>query len=179
MGSSCRPIRTEHEDLFIPEGENGGAITGDIVRAKITNREQRDGKAMYRGRIIEIITRSQKRFVGTLVKQHARMACSAGWQHADRADPHARCGVAAYQAGHQGRRGIDDVSRRRSGAAQGVITRVLGQPGEKDVDLQAIIVQFNLPEEFPEECLDQARQAVDRFQRGTQSGRAGWICQTG
>jgi exoribonuclease R len=46
-----------HEDLFIPEGENGGALTGDIVRAKITNQEQREGKVMYRGRIIEIITR--------------------------------------------------------------------------------------------------------------------------
>src|SRR5580658_5436537 len=59
-----------HEDLFIPENENGGAITGDVVRAKITNREQRDGKVMFRGRIIEIVERSQKRFVGTLTKQH-------------------------------------------------------------------------------------------------------------
>src|SRR5580658_4697205 len=58
-----------HEDLFIPEGEHGGAITGDTVRAKITNREQRDGKVMYRGRITEIVTRTQKRFVGSLVKQ--------------------------------------------------------------------------------------------------------------
>src|ERR1700722_5483129 len=61
-----------HEDLFIPEGENGGAITGDVVRAKITNREQREGKVMYRGRVMDIITRSQKQFVGTLIKQKAQ-----------------------------------------------------------------------------------------------------------
>src|SRR4029079_16288278 len=34
---------TAHEDLYIPEGQNGGAITGDIVRANITSRGQRDG----------------------------------------------------------------------------------------------------------------------------------------
>ncbi|MGD0542570.1 MAG: hypothetical protein ABSB33_13740, partial [Tepidisphaeraceae bacterium] len=61
-----------HEDLFIAEGDNAGAITGDIVRAKITNREPRDGKVMFRGKITEIITRSQKRFVGTLVRQQAK-----------------------------------------------------------------------------------------------------------
>src|SRR5580698_6958176 len=30
-----------HPDLFIPEGQNGGAITADIVRAKIASREMR------------------------------------------------------------------------------------------------------------------------------------------
>src|SRR5215211_5964214 len=57
-----------HEDLFIPEGDHNGAITGDIVRAKITTKGHKDGKAMYSGRITEIIERSQKRFVGTLAK---------------------------------------------------------------------------------------------------------------
>ena len=60
---------TSHEDLYIPGGENSGAITGDIVRAKITSRGQRDGKAIYSGRIVDIIQRSQKRFVGTLVRR--------------------------------------------------------------------------------------------------------------
>src|SRR4051812_2460250 len=29
---------TSHEDLYIPQGDNNGAMTGDIVRAKITSR---------------------------------------------------------------------------------------------------------------------------------------------
>ncbi len=60
-----------HEDLFIPEGENVNALTGDIVRASITNREQRDGKVMYRGRITEVIERSQEQ-----VRRHAGQARS-------------------------------------------------------------------------------------------------------
>src|SRR5207253_8094017 len=57
------------EDLYIPQGENGGAINGDIVRAKITSKGHRDGKAIYSGRIIEVLERRHKRFAGTLVKQ--------------------------------------------------------------------------------------------------------------
>src|SRR5206468_7343990 len=59
---------TAHEDLFIPPGENGGAITGDIVRAKITNRVHRDGKAITSGRIAEVVERKNKHFVGSLTK---------------------------------------------------------------------------------------------------------------
>jgi len=151
-----------HEDLFIPEGENGGALTGDIVRAKITNQEQREGKVMYRGRIIEIITRSLKRFVGTLSKQHGQWivlpdgnVLTEAILTPDAGSRHIRSGTKVV---------VELTTYPEAGGpAQGVITRVLGEPGEKDVDLQSVIVQFNLPQEFPEECLDQARQAVDRF----------------
>jgi ribonuclease R len=151
-----------HEDLFIAEGDNAGAITGDIVRAKITNREQRDGKVMYRGQVIEIITRSQKRFVGTLARQRNQWIVLPDGNvltepilTPDAAARHIKPGtkvvveLTAYP---------DDQT-----SAQGVITRILGRPGEKDVDLQSVIVQFNLPEEFPAACLDQARAAVDGF----------------
>ncbi|HEX4053788.1 MAG TPA: ribonuclease R [Tepidisphaeraceae bacterium] len=151
-----------HEDLFIAEGDNAGAITGDIVRAKITNREPRDGKVMFRGKIIEIITRSQKRFVGTLVRQHGKWLVlpdgnifTAPILTPDAAARHIKPGTTVV---------VELTTYPQDQvAAQGVITRVLGQPGEKDVDLQSVIVQFNLPQEFPDECLDQARREVDRF----------------
>src|SRR4029077_3704548 len=53
--------------------------------------------------------------------------------------------------------------------AQGVITEVLGAAGEKDVDLKGVIVQYNLPEKFPEEVQAQARRAVDTFDPGAES----------
>ncbi|HTW95399.1 MAG TPA: ribonuclease R [Tepidisphaeraceae bacterium] len=151
-----------HEDLFIPEGENGGAITGDVVRAKITNREQRDGKIMYRGRVIEIVSRSQKRFVGTLAKQHNQWlvlpdgnTLTAPILAPDAASRHVPPGTKV----------VIELTRYPEGdeRAQGVITEILGKAGEKDVDLKSVIVQFNLPGEFPEESLAQARRAVDDF----------------
>lgn len=151
-----------HEDLYIPEGQNGGAITGDIVRAKITSRGQRDGKAIYSGRITEIIQRTQKRFVGTLVRKGNEWSVMPDGNAftepiltPDAASRHIRPGTKVV---------VEITSYPEDSAwAQGVITEVLGKPGEKDVDLKSTIVMFNLPERFAEEVLAQARQAVDTF----------------
>ena len=151
-----------HEDLYIPEGQNGGAITGDIVRAKITSRGQRDGKTIYSGRITDIIQRTQKRFVGTLMRKgHEWTVMPDGNAFTepifspDAASRHIKPGTKVV---------VEITSYPEHGTwAQGVITEVLGAPGEKDVDLKSTIVMFNLPEKFPDEVLAQAREAVDAF----------------
>ena len=151
-----------HEDLFIPEGQNGGAITGDVVRAKITNRGLRDGKAIYSGRITEIIERTQKRFVGTLLRKGNEWtvmpdgnAMIEPIRTPDAASRHIRPGTKVV---------VEMTSYPEDGSlGQGVITEVLGAPGEKDVDLKSVMVLFNLPESFPPDVLDEARQAVDTF----------------
>ena len=97
-----------HEDLFIPEGQNGGAITGDIVRAKITSRGMRDGKAMYSGRITEIIAAHAE-----AIRRHAGQARATQWMVLPDGNAltepilHARCRQPAHQAGHEGRRRDD------------------------------------------------------------------------
>ncbi|MDB5331663.1 MAG: rnr [Phycisphaerales bacterium] len=150
------------EDLFIPEGQNNGAITGDIVRAKITSRGQKDGKAMYSGRITEIVERTQKKFVGSLVKTgHEWTVLPDGNTFTtpiltpDAASRHIKPGtkVVVELTSYP-----DDNTR-----AQGVITEILGKAGEKDVDLRSVIVQFNLPDKFPEAVAAEARQAIDAF----------------
>jgi ribonuclease R len=153
---------TNRQDLFIPEGENGGAITGDIVRAKITTSDRRDGKTLSRGRIVEIISRTQKRFVGSLVKQHGQWivlpdgnTLTAPILAPDAASRHIKLGAKV----------VIELTHypEKNEPAQGVITEVLGQAGEKDVDFRAVVVQFNLPDEFPDEALGEARAAVHRF----------------
>src|SRR5688500_16779336 len=159
-----------HEDLYIPPGENGGAINGDIVRAKITSRGHRDGRAIYTGRVTEVIERKQSRFVGTLIKQGTTwMILPDGNQFTDAiltpdaASKHIKVGtkvvveLTAYP---------EDEQR-----AQGVITEVLGEAGERDVDLKAIIIQHALPERFPEEVVAQARRAMETFHPDAERGR--------
>lgn len=150
------------EDLYIPEGENAGAMTGDIVRAKITSRGQRDGRAIYTGRIVEIVERKNKRFAGTLIKS------GTTWMVMPDGNTFTDAILAPDAASRHIRPGTKVVIElttfpQDNQRAQGVITEVLGQPGEKDVDLKSVIVQFNLPEKFPDDALDQARQAVDSF----------------
>src|SRR5258706_10189843 len=70
---------TGHEDLYIPQGENGGGINGDIVSAKITNsRRGEEGKTLYEGRGVEILEREQKEVVGGLGEQHGEWRGFAG-----------------------------------------------------------------------------------------------------
>jgi ribonuclease R len=151
-----------HEDLFIPEGNNGGAITGDIVRAKITSRGHKNGKPSFTGRITEIVTRSQKRFVGTLQKQGTTWVVLPDGNTLtepilapDAASRHIRPGTKVV---------IELTTYPEEGQkAQGVITDLLGAAGEKDVDLKSVIVQYNLPGEFPDEVKAQARESLDSF----------------
>ncbi|MGB7159172.1 MAG: ribonuclease R [Tepidisphaeraceae bacterium] len=150
------------EDLFIPPGNHNGAITGDIVRAKITSRGERDGKAMYSGRITEIIQRTQKRFVGTLAKVAGEwlvMPDGNTFTHPilapDAASRHIKVGTKVV---------IELTAYPEEGQrAAGVITEVLGAAGEKDVDLKSVIVGLNLPGPFPDAVQAQARRAIDTF----------------
>jgi ribonuclease R len=152
-----------HEDLFIPEGHNNGAMGGDIVRAKITNKSHRDGKAMFTGRITEIVERTQKKFVGSLAKISGEWVVlpdgnmlTEAILTPDAASRHIKIGTKVVVE-------LTTYPGETGDKPKGVITEVLGAAGEKDVDLKAVIIQFNLPGPFPDEVKNQAREAIDNF----------------
>ena len=153
---------TELIDLFIPPGFNGGAINGDIVRAKVTDSGYRDGKPSTSGRVTQVVERKTKRFVGSLAKNNGEwMVFPDGNTFTDPI-------LTPDAAGRYVRPGTKVVVELTvypaDGArAQGVITEVLGAAGEKDVDLKSVVVQYNLPGEFPEPVQDQASHAIDTF----------------
>ncbi len=152
-----------HEDLFIPEGNNpAAAITGDVVRAKVTSRSQRDGKAMASGKIIEVVERKNKRFVGTLQKKdHNWFVMPDGNTYTE--PIYTPDAATRYIAA--GTKVVVEITEfpTRDEAAMGVITDVLGEQGEKDVDLRTVIIQHNLPTDFPDEVKDQASAAHADF----------------
>lgn len=154
---------TSHEDLFIPEGSNtAGAMSSDIVRAKITSRSHRDGKMMLTGKILEVLTRKNKRFVGSLTRTGGLwFVVPDGNTYTDRIfTPDA-----ATKYLKPGTKVVVEITTFPDGdeSAQGVITEVLGAEGDKDVDLKTVIVGHNLPEDFPDEVKDQASSAVSGF----------------
>ncbi|HET6252394.1 MAG TPA: ribonuclease R [Tepidisphaeraceae bacterium] len=153
---------TSHEDLFIPEGQNAGAITGDVVQAKITSRGHKDGKTIYNGRIVEILQRTQKRFVGSLVKKGNEWTVLPDGNTFT--DPILAPDAAARHI-KPGTKVVVELTSypQNFERAVGVITEVLGKAGEKDVDLKAVIIQHDLPDKFPDEVLAQARESIDNF----------------
>ncbi|MEM7806513.1 MAG: VacB/RNase II family 3'-5' exoribonuclease [Planctomycetota bacterium] len=159
-----------HEDLFIPPGDELGAMSGDIVRAKIIPAGYRNGKDMYEGSVLEIIERRETRFVGTVGKLEGKWFVFPDGKRGP--EP-----IAVPDAGSRyvepGQKVIVEVTRfaddRRG--PEGVISQVLGDPSDKDVDLRSAIVQFGLPEEWPKDVLDAAGDAVRSFDPETEKAK--------
>jgi ribonuclease R len=148
-----------HGDLFIPPGATGGAVTGDTVSARVLKRGKRRGEMIYDGRVVEVLKRGRSHFVGELQRQFGRwfVLPDGNALHVP---------IVISDAGAKGARPGDQVVVEiteypaDSYEARGVIVKVLGPRGAPGVDTLSIIEQHQLPDEFPEEVLEAARQSV-------------------
>ncbi len=151
-----------HGDLFIPAKETAGAMTGDMVEARVLKKGVRTGEMRYSGKIVEILERSQNKFVGTLMRK------SKQWyvvpDGSTFTDPVSVEDVAAKNAQPKDKVVVEILTYPSDDYfAHGVILEVLGKAGKYDTEIAAVIEQFHLPKEFDEECLNQARQATESF----------------
>ncbi|MCC6680041.1 MAG: ribonuclease R [Phycisphaeraceae bacterium] len=153
---------TEHGDLFIPPGDSLDAITGDRVRAKV-RKERRSGQASYVGQIVEILQHTDRRYAGTLTRKGSSwLVIVDGKALHDPViirDPQARNARAGDKV-------VIELVDRASGSNQlptGVITEVLGEAGQPDVETLAVMHAYGLPDQFPEQVVEQARQAAATF----------------
>jgi ribonuclease R len=154
-----------HGDLFIPAGENMDAVTGDFVAAKVVVRDKYDmsrDRKNISGRIVEIIKRATNKLVGTLGKLNGRWVVNPDGNVFK--SPVEIQDVGAKNAAENDKV-VVEIVRFPQGEqlAQGVITEILGAKGEPEVELQSVIRQFDLPSEFPEKVLEQARTAARSF----------------
>ena len=150
-----------HEDLFVPPGDNAGAMTGDTVRARIIPAGERQGRQMYEGRILEVMERRNTRFAGTVSKLEGQWVVFPDGKAMT--DP-----ISVPDAGSRyvtpGQKVVVEITKfDERGAVEGVIAEVLGDPGDKDVDLQSVMVQYALPGDFPAEVVEAAGRASREF----------------
>jgi len=149
------------EEVFIPEGENLTAVTGDLVEVKLVRR--RAGRRVRTfGRVVRILERKHSRFVGTLQRtaNHWMVYTDGRILHT----PAIVDDVSAKGA-RAGDKVVFEITEYAvSGRlARGVIVEVLGPQGESDVEAMAVIRQFQLPHEFPKPVQAQTRRVVARF----------------
>lgn len=155
-----------HGDLFVAPGDTGGALTGDTVRAKVVRSDRHRPGAGYgpsfSGRVVEVLERRKTQFTGELVKRGSIWVVEPDGKTLTKP-------VVVRDPGAKNAKELDKVvfelTRFPEGDAlgEGVITAVLGQAGEPDVETQAMIAAYNLPGEFPEACVEQARAATKQF----------------
>ena len=150
-------------DLFIPEGQAKGALTGDVVRARIRKRGKRDGKkTLYEGRIIEVVSRGAGKFVGELQHQFGKW-----FVRPDGNTFHGPIfiGDARVKRAKPGDQVVVEITEFPSAGrdARGVILEVLGKRGAPGVDLLSVMRQYGYPTEFPEEVLADARRVTAAY----------------
>ncbi len=153
-----------HGDLFIPPNADGTAMTGDQVRAKVLKRGRRDGEDAYEGRIVEVLQRATNRFVGTLEK-------AGGMHFVNPEGKRFTQPIVIRDVGSPGpvlgtKVAVEIVDYNPDGdLPTGVIVEELGEPGELDVETDAVILAYGLPDAFSETALSDARRAVREFNR--------------
>ncbi|MFO0963868.1 MAG: VacB/RNase II family 3'-5' exoribonuclease [Phycisphaerales bacterium] len=169
------PVR--EGDLYIPAGQTGDALNGDRVRVRVVRKSGGAGPMRGRGaaggraapgegpvgRVVEVLERGQRRFAGTLTKDGREWFVVADGRALQ--DP-----VVVRDPGAKGARVGDKVVFEiityptDLHFAEGVITEVLGAAGKPDVETRAVMQVFHLDREFPEEALEEAREATRRFE---------------
>ncbi|MSR60243.1 MAG: ribonuclease R [Planctomycetaceae bacterium] len=156
------------QDIFIAPHDLGEAHTGDEVLVQLLDKPRDDGR--IRGRIVEILTRSTRTFVGTYFERDEQ-----GWVQVDGSnltDP-VFVGDPGAKGAQTGDKVVFEMVRFPSHArgGEGVLTNVLGPRGEPGVDTLSIIHEFGIPDSFPDEVLEAARSQTEQFDEDQLGGR--------
>lgn len=152
----------EHGDLFIPPNATLNAINGDIVVARITRRKEGSEGLRVEGEIVEVIERSQNRFVGELIQD------GGNWQvRPDGNTLHVPIllGDVSSSRAQPGDQVVVEITEYPSPMrpARGVIVEVLGRRGDPGIDTISVIRQYQFREEFPEEVIEDARRVIREY----------------
>jgi ribonuclease R len=140
------------DDVFIPPRMLRNALDGDRVKVYVfTNKKI----AKLEGEIIEIIERANLTFVGVVEvsKNFAFLIPSNSRMHNDIFIP-----IESLNGAKDGQKAIAKITNWPTKAKNpiGEIVDVLGQPGENNTEMHAILSEFGLPYSFPEELEKEA-----------------------
>ena len=150
-------VTDRSDDIFIPKSKTSDASDRDIVKIRINK-----SRGRVSGQIFEVVKRHTHRFVGTY-----RITGGLGFVDVDGGV--FESGILVGDAGAKNCKVDDKVvieianfpSINQPG--EGVVTEVLGDRGSPGVDTLSIIRQYNLPDDFPESVLEEARSQAVKF----------------
>ena len=159
-------VASRDGDLFVPPDDTLNALSGDLVRAEVIKSQpfwgQRSGNTSHVGRVIEIVERARTAFVGKLVKRGSYWLVEVDGGFLNEPVIVRDAGAKDAKAGDKV---LVEILKFPKGEklAEGVITQRLGKAGIPDVETQSVILAYDLPGEFSEECIEQARDIASDF----------------
>ncbi|MCQ2135893.1 MAG: ribonuclease R, partial [Bacteroidales bacterium] len=166
------------DDIFVKATKTCGALNGDVVKVTVT--KAKTDRQRCEGHITEIVRRSVMPFVGILhiVGEQAWVLMQSKNMPYDIAVPMGEGGKGHLMVSGPGEytvagvvdedgtplvakpgmkvAAVVDYWKRNQPIPTGHITDVLGDPGENDTEMHAILSQFNLPYRFEPEVVKAA-----------------------
>lgn len=157
------------KDIFVAEDDSKDAANGDTVIARL-KKKRRGASVRTVGEIVEIVERRTNQYVGTYFEKNDygfvqidgkefQQPMYVGDPGAKNAQPSDKVVIEMVSYPKPGRQG------------EAVITEVLGKHGQPGVDTLLIIREFGLPDEFPEDALECAREAAAAFDESNLADR--------
>lgn len=143
------------QDVFIPNNLLNKALHGDVVEVYVFPRR----KDKLEGEITQIIERKRTTFVG-IVQMQKNFAFVVPTDRRMYTD------IFVSKNDCNGAKDGDKVLVRitqwtsRANSPYGVIEKILGKPGEHNTEMHAILAEYGLPYEFPEE-VEKYAQGLD------------------
>lgn len=162
------------KDIYIPAGKARDAADGDLVAVRL---KKGGAESRLRGEVVEVLERETHRFVGTYSEE-----AGSGWVRVDGrlfAQPIVVGDPGAKNAA-PGDKVVIEMVRFPSPTHDGeaVIVEVLGPHGQPGVDTLSIMREFDLPDAFPAEVLEAARDVAELFEEHIPEGRSDFTTLT-
>ena len=138
------------DDVFVKASKTMGALNGDTVRVAVT--KEKTDRMRMEGRVIEIVSRSPRPFVGIL-----HVVGNQAWVLMQSRTMPYDIGVSVEDAAKKGAVSGMKVAAVVDGWPKGApnplghIVDVLGEPGENDTEMHAILAEYALPYRFEPE----------------------------
>ncbi len=157
-GAAYVTVEGEEQDIYIPAKYTANAMHQDTVKIEII-----PGRgAKPEGKIVEVIERKRTEHIGTvqLVKDFGFVIPSNHKIHVDFFVPSGK-----LKGAKEGQKVIVKMGEwpKNSKNPFGEIIEVLGDAGDNDVEMHAILFQYGLPSKFPKEVEEYAEKLPDEI----------------
>jgi len=147
------------EDIKISSNNTNKALHGDTVRVRLFPKRKQEKNE---GEIVEIIKRFKTQFVGIVEKQKtfAFLIPDNKSTPIDIFIP-----LEKLNGALNGQKAIAEIEEWPEKAKNpfGKIVKILGTPGDNDVEIHAILAEYNLPYTFPEEVEKEAEKIPENI----------------
>ena len=148
-GSAYIVIDGLEQDVFVQKGKTRNALMGDTVRVYVYPKKHAN-QSKAEGEIVEIIERNKTEFTGIF---ELGKNGNFGFVTLQNGNHDFFVPKEKFNNAQTGEKVVVRLTNWPEGSNSpfGEITQVLGSPDDTDVEIHAILLEYDLPEKFPEE----------------------------